>query len=92
MQFELTGRTGFGSGGDLGTAQATPDRTREDLPEPDREPGHAEEALEASASDGERTPLPRLSRAQREAVDAALDELVERLALVATLCEARRTV
>ncbi|MDX2643713.1 hypothetical protein PV341_09035 [Streptomyces sp. PA03-1a] len=84
MQFELTGRTGFGSGGDLGTtARATPDGTRGDLPEPDREPGHAEGALAASAPDGERTALPRLSRAQRETVDAVLDELVERLALVA---------
>ncbi|MDX2703287.1 hypothetical protein PV350_10505 [Streptomyces sp. PA03-6a] len=92
MQFELTGRTGFGGGGDLGTARATPDGTREDLPAPDREPGHAEEALAASAPDGEWSPLLRLSRAQRETVDAALDELAERLAPVATLCEARRTV
>ncbi|MFF7215516.1 EfeM/EfeO family lipoprotein [Streptomyces sp. NPDC008238] len=106
VQFELTGRTDFGSGSNLGTARANLDGTREvlsrlrpllatrdaDLPELDREMDRAQETLDAFAADGEWTPLPRLSRAQREKVDAALDELVERLASVATLCEPRRTV
>ncbi|MFI8186086.1 hypothetical protein ACIF70_37075 [Actinacidiphila glaucinigra] len=90
VQFELTGRTGFG-GGHLGSARAHPDGT----PEGDREPDHAERTLDtfgAFGSDGERIPPPRLSRVQRQKVDAALDELVERLAPVTTLCEPRRTV
>jgi iron uptake system component EfeO len=106
VQFELTGRTDYGSGTNLGTARANLDGTREvlsrlrplldtryeDLPGLDRELDHAERTLDAFGPNGEWTPLPRLSRAQREKVDAALDELVERLASVATLCEPRRTV
>ncbi|MFD3454450.1 hypothetical protein ACFWVC_20025 [Streptomyces sp. NPDC058691] len=38
------------------------------------------------------SPLSRLSQAQREKVDAALDELVQRLTLVATVGEPRGMV
>ncbi|MGW1074760.1 EfeM/EfeO family lipoprotein [Streptomyces sp. NPDC002537] len=37
------------------------------------------------------TPLARLGRADREKIDAAIGDLTERLASVATLCEPRRT-
>ncbi|MFE0626611.1 hypothetical protein ACFW3D_06525 [Streptomyces sp. NPDC058864] len=86
VQFELTGRTDFG-GETLGTARANLDGTRE----ADREPGPEQATLDAFTSDGGSAQLLRLSRAQREQVDAALDELVERLAPVATLCGPRGT-
>ncbi|MFB7289385.1 hypothetical protein [Actinacidiphila glaucinigra] len=88
MQFELTGPTGFGSGGDLGTARAHPGGTREG----DREPDHAQHPRDAFGSDGGRISPPRLSRAQWQRVDAALDELLGRLASVTTPCEPGRTV
>ncbi|MFF3560508.1 EfeM/EfeO family lipoprotein [Streptomyces sp. NPDC002574] len=106
VQFELTGRTDYGSGSNLATARANLDGTREvlsrlrpllstrypELPELDRELDETQDTLDGLAPDGQWTPLSRLTRAQREKVDAALDELVERLASVATLCEPRRTV
>ncbi|MFF3253637.1 hypothetical protein [Actinacidiphila glaucinigra] len=88
VQFELTGRTGFGSGGGLGTARANPGGTREG----DREPDPAQHPHDAAGSDGERIPPPPLSRAQWQQVDAALDELAGRLASVTPLCEPGRTV
>ncbi|MET9875126.1 hypothetical protein ABZZ36_10950 [Actinacidiphila glaucinigra] len=88
MQFELTGRTGFGSGGDLGTARVHLEGTREG----DREPDHAQHPRGAFGPDGARIPPPRLSRAQWRQVDAALDELVGRLASVTAPCEPGRTV
>lgn len=106
VEFELTRRTDFGSGSNLATARANLDGTREvlsrlrpllatryrELPELDRELDEAQDTLDGLAPDGEGIALSRLTRAQREKVDAALDELVERLASVATLCEPRRTV
>ncbi|MFJ4850337.1 MULTISPECIES: EfeM/EfeO family lipoprotein [unclassified Streptomyces] len=106
VQFELTGRTDYGSGSNLATARANLDGTREvlsrlrpllatryqELPQLDHELDAAQDTLDGLAPDGEWIPLARLTRAQREKVDAALDELVERLASVATLCEPRRTV
>ncbi|MEU6341972.1 EfeM/EfeO family lipoprotein [Streptomyces sp. NPDC046977] len=106
VQFELTGRTDYGSGSNLATARANLDGTREvlsrlrpllatryqELPQLDHELDAAQDTLDGLAPDGEWIPLTRLTRAQREKVDAALDELVERLASVATLCEPRRTV
>ncbi|MGC9537570.1 EfeM/EfeO family lipoprotein [Streptomyces sp. UG1] len=106
VQFELTGRTDYGSGTNLATARANLDGTREvlsrlhsllttryaDLPGLESELDHAQGTLDGFRHGDEWTPLARLSRAQREVVDAALDDLVERLASVATLCDPRRTV
>ncbi|MFF4209580.1 EfeM/EfeO family lipoprotein [Streptomyces sp. NPDC001796] len=106
VQFELTGRTDYGSGSNLATARANLDGTRAvlsrlhpllttrypDLPGLDRELDRAQHTLDGFHHEESWTPLDRLDRSQREQVDAALDDLVERLASVATLCDPRRTV
>ncbi|MFF4961506.1 EfeM/EfeO family lipoprotein [Streptomyces sp. NPDC001222] len=106
VQFELTGRTDYGSGSTLATARAGIDGTRAvlsrlhsllttrdpGLPALERELDRAAHILDGFAHDGRWTPLDRLDRAQREQVDAVLGDLVERLAPVATLCDPRRTV
>nr|WP_236576176.1 EfeM/EfeO family lipoprotein [Streptomyces sp. HF10] len=106
VQFELTGRTDYGSGSNLATARANLDGTREvlsrlrpllstryaDLPGLDRESTRAGQTLDGFRHDGRWTALDRLTRAQRERIDSVLDDLVERLASVATLCDPRRTV
>lgn len=51
----------------------------------------AQHTLDAFDHDGRWTPLARLTRAQREKVNADLGELVERLADVAALTDVRRT-
>ncbi|MCG7203233.1 EfeM/EfeO family lipoprotein [Streptomyces arenae] len=106
VQFELTGRTDYGSGSNLATARANLDGTEQVLSrlhpvlagrytglaglrsELDR----AGRTLDAFRHGGTWTPLTGLSHRQRERVDAVLDDLVERLASVATLCDPRRTV
>ncbi|MEU6478633.1 EfeM/EfeO family lipoprotein [Streptomyces sp. NPDC047017] len=105
VQFELTGRTDYGSGSNLATARANLDGTRAvlarlrplltgryaGLPGLDRGMDRAQ-ALFDGLRDGDRWTAPaRLSRTQRERADAALGDLVERLASVATLCDPRRT-
>ncbi|MFF3516966.1 EfeM/EfeO family lipoprotein [Streptomyces sp. NPDC002573] len=106
VQFELTGRTDYGSGSNLATARAGIDGTRAvlsrlhpllttrdpGLPALEQELDRAARFLDGFAHDGRWTPLDRLDRAQREQVDAVLGDLVERLAPVATLCDPRRTV
>ncbi|MEV6837812.1 EfeM/EfeO family lipoprotein [Streptomyces sp. NPDC051133] len=106
VQFELTGRTDYGSGSNLATARANLDGTREvlsrlrpllttryaGLPDLDQDMEHAGHALDGFRHGDRWTPLDRLSRAQRERTDALLGDLVERLASVATLCDPRRTV
>ncbi|QLJ02273.1 EfeM/EfeO family lipoprotein [Streptomyces sp. NEAU-sy36] len=106
VQFELTGRTDYGSGSNLATARANLDGTREvlsrlrplligryaDLPRLDQELTRAGHMLDGFRQHGEWTPLDRLTRAQRERTDSVLGGLVERLASVATLCDPRRTV
>lgn len=106
LQFELTGRTDYGSGSNLATARANLDGTRAvlsrlrpllvtrypDLPVVEGELSRAQSMLDGFRRDGRWTPLNRLDRAQRERTDALLGDLVERLASVATLCDARRTV
>ncbi|MFI5658328.1 EfeM/EfeO family lipoprotein [Streptomyces sp. NPDC051684] len=106
MQFELTGRTDFGSGSNLATARANVDGTREvlsrlhpilarryaHLPALERDVRRAGQTLDGLRRDGHWPPLERLGRTRRERVDALFGDLVERLASVATLCDPRRTV
>ncbi|MEW2294200.1 EfeM/EfeO family lipoprotein [Streptomyces sp. NPDC006743] len=105
VQFELTGRTDYGSGTSLATARANLDGTRAvlsrlrpllatryaALPELDRVTERARTLLDGLRHGERWTPLDRLSRTQRERTDAVLGDLVERLASVATLCDPRRT-
>ncbi|MFI6253047.1 EfeM/EfeO family lipoprotein [Streptomyces sp. NPDC051016] len=106
VQFELTGRTDYGSGSNLATARANLDGTEQvlsrlhpllatryaDLAGLERELKQAGTVLDGFGHGGAWTPLGRLGHRQREDVDAVLDDLVERLASVATLCDPRRTV
>ncbi|MFE7748154.1 EfeM/EfeO family lipoprotein [Streptomyces sp. NPDC057428] len=105
MQFELTGRTDYGSGTNLATARANLDGTRALLGYlrpllKTRDTGLAgldswmdrtRHTLDGFDHDDHWTPLAGLTRAQREKTDADLGELVERLANVAALTDARRT-
>lgn len=104
-QFELTGRTDYGSGSNLATARANLDGTREvlsrlrpllttryaDLPGLDRDLDRAQHLLDGYRHGGHWTALTALPRAGRERVDSVFGDLVERLASVATLCDPRRT-
>lgn len=106
VQFELTGRTDYGSGSNLATARANLDGTRAvlsrlrpvlktryaDLSSLDGELDRAQHILDGFDRGGHWTSLERLDRPQREQLDAVLSDLVERLASVATLCDPRRTV
>ncbi|MDF3299084.1 EfeM/EfeO family lipoprotein [Streptomyces sp. K1PA1] len=105
VQFELTGRTDYGSGSNLATARANLDGTREvlsrlrpvlagrypGLPDLDTALTRAQHTLDGLHRGDAWTPPDRLSRTQRERVDAELGDLVERLASVATLTDPRRT-
>ncbi|MGR3874177.1 EfeM/EfeO family lipoprotein [Streptomyces graminifolii] len=105
VQFELTGRTDYGSGTNLATARANLDGTRALLGYLSpllrtRDSGFAElgtwmdraqHTLDGLNHSGKWTPLTRLTRPQREKVDADLGGLVERLADVAALTDVRRT-
>ncbi|MFD4875628.1 EfeM/EfeO family lipoprotein [Streptomyces sp. NPDC058420] len=105
VQFELTGRTDYGSGTNLATARANLDGTRVLLGclSPllkTRDSGFAElgtwmdraqHTLDDLDHSGKWTPLTQLTRPQREKVDADLGGLVERLADVAALTDVRRT-
>ena len=105
VQFELTGRTDYGSGSNLATARANLDGTRKvlsrlrpllttryaDLPGLDRDLDRAQRTLDGFRHGDHWTRLPALPRAGRERVDSVFGDLVERLASVATLCDPRRT-
>jgi iron uptake system component EfeO len=105
VQFELTGRTDYGSGTNLATARANLDGTRvllgflrpllktrdTGLTGLDSWLDRAQHTLDGFDDDGHWTPLAQLSLAQREKVDADLGGLVERLADVAALTDVRRT-
>ncbi|SED41794.1 iron uptake system component EfeO [Streptomyces sp. 2224.1] len=106
LQSELTGRTDYGSGSTLATARAHLDATRAvltrlrpllvtrypGLPYVERELSRTQRLLDGLRTDGRWPALSQLDRAQRERIDAVFGDLVERLASVATLCDARRTV
>ncbi|MFF4303095.1 EfeM/EfeO family lipoprotein [Streptomyces sp. NPDC001601] len=106
VQFELTGRTDYGSGTSLATARANLDGTVEvmsrlhpllatrypDLPALESDLTRAGTVLDRFRHGGAWTPLAKLGHRQREDVDAVLGNLVERLASVAALCDPRRTV
>lgn len=105
VQFELTGRTDYGSGTNLATARANLDGTRTllgflrpllktrdaDLAGLDSWLDRTQHTLDGFDHNGRWTPLDQLTLAQREKVDANLGELVERLADVAALTDVRRT-
>ncbi|MEU6553432.1 EfeM/EfeO family lipoprotein [Streptomyces sp. NPDC046915] len=105
VQFELTGRTDYGSGSNLATARANLDGTRvllgylrpllrtrdTGLTALDSWLDRTQHTLDSFRRGGTWTPLSELTRGQRERADADLGELVERLADVATLTDVRRT-
>ncbi|MGX9888249.1 EfeM/EfeO family lipoprotein [Streptomyces sp. NPDC002276] len=105
VQFELTGRTDYGSGTNLATARANLDGTRVLLGYlgpllKTRDAGYAElgdwmdraqHTLDGFDHSGKWTSLAQLTRPQREKVDSDLGGLVERLADVAALTDVRRT-
>jgi iron uptake system component EfeO len=105
LQFELTGRTDYGSGTNLATAVANIDGTRAvlDVLRPlltSRYPGlsavdsqldRTQSALEtAHRPDGTWTPVTQLDQRQREKIDGAVAELTELLAPIAEIAQPRR--
>ncbi|MFJ8388809.1 imelysin family protein [Streptomyces sp. NPDC094438] len=103
-QFELTGRTDYGSGSNLATARANLDGTRElltllrpllttrypDLPRLDSWLDRTQHTLDRFDSGGW-TPLDRLSRPDRQRINSDIGQAVELLAPVAAICDVRRT-
>jgi iron uptake system component EfeO len=106
LQFELTGATDEGSGTSLATAYANVIGDREvvsvlrpllvsrypQLSEVDKWQSRFEALVVAQRhADGTWTPLDKLTTSQREKLNGALSELVERLAPIAAITEPRRT-
>jgi iron uptake system component EfeO len=105
LQFELTGRTDYGSGSNLATARANLDGTRAvldslrplltsrlpGLPRVDASLDRLQHTLDGFDHGSTWTPLNQLARSQREQLDAGLGDAVEQLAQVAAVCEPRRT-
>jgi iron uptake system component EfeO len=104
-QFELTGRTDYGSGTNLATASANIDGTREilarlrpllavrdtGLARLDASLDRAQTHLKSLDHNGTWTPLDELTRTQREQVNADFGDLLEQLAPVAAIFDVRRT-
>ncbi|GHJ40724.1 EfeM/EfeO family lipoprotein [Streptomyces sp. TS71-3] len=105
LQFELTGRTDYGSGTNLATARANLDGTRAvlsrlhpllrtrypHLDQLDASLAHLQKVLDAQHRGGSWTPLKDLSRTDREQINAAAGDALERLADIAAICDVRRT-
>jgi iron uptake system component EfeO len=105
VQFELTGRTDYGSGSNLATARANLDGTRTalsylrpllksrvpQLPGIQARLDRLGDELDGYGHGGRWTPVDRLSRTRREKLNADTGDLVERLADVAAVCDVRRT-
>jgi iron uptake system component EfeO len=105
LQFELTGRTDYGSGTNLATARANLDGTRAvlDVLRPLLAPRYpalskvdtwltrTQAALEAAHHpDGTWTPPAKLEQRQRQKLNADVSELTELLAPIAAIAEPRR--
>ncbi|MEW2517271.1 EfeM/EfeO family lipoprotein [Actinacidiphila alni] len=104
-QFELTGRTDYGSGTNLATARANLDGTEELLDRLNsllvpRDPGaaklaaalkRAEADLDAAHHGDTWTPLDRLAHDRRQRINADFGDLLEQLAPVAAIFDVRRT-
>lgn len=104
VRFELTGKGDQGSGTALATASANLEGTRAvldplrpvlkprmDLTGIDTWLDRTSKLLKAQHENGKWTPLDELSTAERERINGAVGELVERLASVATVAAVRRT-
>ena len=105
LQFELTGRTDYGSGTNLATARANVDGTRAvlDVLRPLLAPRYpalsqvddwlnrTQSTLDAARhADGTWTPVAQLTQPQRQKVNADVSELTELLAPIAAIAEPRR--
>ncbi|HKS49086.1 MAG TPA: EfeM/EfeO family lipoprotein [Amycolatopsis sp.] len=106
LQFELTGRTDYGSGTGIATALANLDGTRavlnvlrpllvsrlSALSQVDDWLNRAEAVLRSVPSpEGSRPPVAGLDRPRREKINGVIGELTERLAPIAAITEPRRT-
>jgi iron uptake system component EfeO len=105
LQFELTGRTDYGSATNLATARANLDGTRavldvlrplltpryQQLPKLDSWLARTQTALDAThRPDGSWTPLAQLDPKQHQKLNADVSELTELLAPIAAIAEPRR--
>ncbi len=105
LQFELTGRTDYGSGTNLATARANVDGTCAvlDVLRPLLKPRYAELSKvdfwldrtkstldSAKRTDGTWTPVAQLTQPQRQKLNADVSELTELLAPIAAIAEPRR--
>jgi iron uptake system component EfeO len=104
-QFELTGRTDYGSGTNLATARANLDGTREvlgllgplltardpGLPELNAALDRTQRDLDAEHHGDTWTPLAALAQDRRERINSDVGGLLEQLAPVATIFDVRRT-
>jgi iron uptake system component EfeO len=105
LQFELTGRTDYGSGTNLATARANLDGTRAvldvlrplltprypDLSKVDSWLTRTQSTVDgARRPDGSWTPLAQLPQKERQKLNADVSELTELLAPIAAIAEPRR--
>jgi iron uptake system component EfeO len=105
LQFELTGKTDYGSGTNLATADANATGDREvlgvlrpllttrypGLSDVDTWLNRFQQVVRAQDHGGTWTPVQRLPQATREKINGTLSELVEKLAPIAAITEPRRT-